>query len=54
MRLCPCGLEIDGTGMGNRIESRDSEGNLIYVVCPHGVVVVDKIGYDEEISDETP
>jgi hypothetical protein len=42
MIFCPCGMTIDRTATNYSVASYDSFGNLIYAVCMHGIVVVDK------------
>lgn len=44
MIACPCGQTIDQTCSWPpyRVATYDSAGNVIYAVCIHGCVVIDK------------
>jgi len=43
MMLCPCGMPIDATSdTYYSVATYDRTGELIYAVCVHGAVVLDK------------
>jgi hypothetical protein len=45
MARCDCGKELDTTSAANipRVSQYDSKGNLIFSVCMHGHIIVDKL-----------
>lgn len=41
--FCACGMTLDTTaGMSYSVATFDQEGTMIYGVCQHGVVVIDR------------
>ena len=40
--ICACGRRIETTGVGFQYREYDGNGNVIYEICPHGQVVINK------------
>ena len=53
MITCPCGMVIDEKSLliswpPYRLFQTNKEGQIIYAICVHGVVVIDKLNGSEE------
>jgi len=47
--VCACGRRFGTTTANlNQVEERDAEGNLIFVICFHGQVIIDNRGKGEQ------
>jgi hypothetical protein len=53
--ICKCGKDIKFTTSADmyRLRLTDSEGNITYEICPHGIVLVDELNKDTDISAES-
>jgi hypothetical protein len=50
---CKCGKDIKFTTSADtyRLRLTDSEGKITYEICPHGIVLVDKLNKDKKDAD---
>lgn len=52
-RICACGRELDSTTYCNfSFRLTNAEGEVLFEICPHNIVIVDKLPHLEKEKDD--